>query len=45
MKHGFVKVATATPKICVADPAYNEAQLYRLAKEADDAGVRGLVFP
>lgn len=45
MKHGFVKVATATPKICVADPAYNEAQLYRLAKEANDKGVGVLVFP
>lgn len=45
MKHGFVKVAAATPKVRVADPAYNVAELIRLTKQADKDGVSVLVFP
>jgi NAD+ synthase (glutamine-hydrolysing) len=45
MKHGFLKVAAATPSIRVADPVHNEAALARLAEEAATAGVRLLVFP
>ncbi|MBQ8415448.1 MAG: NAD(+) synthase [Clostridia bacterium] len=45
MKHGFVKVAVATPTIKVADPSHNVTQLIRLTSQADDAGVQVLVFP
>lgn len=45
MKHGFIKVAAATPKIRVADPAYNVGQLIRIAKEASDKEVKILCFP
>ncbi len=45
MKHGFVKVAIATPHVRVADPAYNANEMIRLAKLAKEAGVRLLVFP
>ncbi|MBQ9761005.1 MAG: NAD(+) synthase, partial [Clostridia bacterium] len=45
MKNGFVKVAAATPHVRVADPAYNVAELTRIAKAADKEGVRILVFP
>ena len=39
MKNGFIKVAAATPKIRVADPAYNVGELIRIAADAgkDDA--------
>ncbi len=29
MKNGFVKVASVTPKIKVADPGYNAKEIYR----------------
>ena len=45
MKHGFVKVAVATPTIKVADPSHNATQLIRLTSQAYDAGVQVLVFP
>ena len=45
MKHGFLKVAAATPKIRVADPAFNAAEMVRIAKDAAKEGVRVLVFP
>ena len=45
MKHGFIKVAVATPKILVADPTYNAGELIRLAQNAAEEGVRVLVFP
>lgn len=45
MKHGFVKVAAATPAIRVADTAYNVSELIRLTKEAAEAQVQVLVFP
>ncbi len=45
MKHGFIKVAAATPKIRVADPTYNAGELIRIASDANAAGVRVLVFP
>ena len=45
MKHGFVKVAVATPNIRVADPYYNASELARMAKEASDCGVCVLTFP
>ncbi len=45
MKNGFVKVAAGTPRIRVADPAYNGKELARLAKEATLHGVGVLTFP
>jgi len=45
MKNGFIKVCAAVPKIRVADPQYNVAEMLRLADLADREGVRVLVFP
>ena len=45
MKNGFIKVAAATPKIRVADPAYNVEELIRIADDANAKGVRVLVSP
>lgn len=45
MKHGFLKVACATPKIKVADCTYNVNEMISIAKEANDARVKVLVFP
>ncbi len=45
MKHGFIKVATATPKITVADCRANLSEMLCLFEEASSAGVRLLVYP
>ncbi len=45
MKHGFLKVAVATPALRIADPAFCADELIRTAKEADARGVRVLLFP
>ena len=46
MKHGFVKVAAASPEIRLADPAYNAQVLADTAREAHEAnGVRIIAFP
>lgn len=45
MKHGFIKVAAITPKIKVANPQYNVEQMVILAKEAQELGVKLMVFP
>lgn len=45
MKDGYIKVAAATPKIKVADTAYNSNACIELANKAADAGVKVLVFP
>ncbi|WP_454761859.1 NAD(+) synthase [Caulobacter segnis] len=44
-RHGFVRVATAVPKVKLADPAVNAASVLALAREAHDAGVAVIVFP
>jgi NAD+ synthase (glutamine-hydrolysing) len=44
-RHGFVRVATAVPKVRLADPATNAQSVLALAREADAAGVAVLVFP
>ena len=33
MKDGFIKVAAATPKIKVADPAYNTEEILKIIDE------------
>lgn len=45
MKHGFVKVAAATPEVKVADPVYNSEQICKMMAEAVDAGAKIVVFP
>lgn len=45
MKHGFIKVAAATPDIRVADVDYNKGQIIKQMDEAADAGAKIIVFP
>ena len=45
MKHGFLKVACATPKIKVADCTYNVNEMINIAHSANDQKVKVLVFP
>lgn len=45
MDHGFVKVAAVTPKIKVADPAYNREQICKGIDEACEQGAKVIVFP
>ena len=45
MKHGFLKVACALPKIKIADTSYNADEIINIAKEAHSQGVKVLVFP
>lgn len=42
MKHGFIKVAAMTPRIRVADPDYNAAQVCKGIDEALSKGLRFL---
>ena len=45
MKHGFVKVAAITPKIKVADTAYNSGLIMEAMETASQAGAKVVVFP
>lgn len=45
MKDGFVKVASGTPEIRVADCGFNKNALLELIKKAEDAQVKILVLP
>ena len=45
MKDGFVKVACASPRLRVADPAYNAEEIIRLIREAAEKEVNLLVLP
>jgi NAD+ synthase (glutamine-hydrolysing) len=45
MKHGFIKVASATPNITVADCSANIKEMLKIWKSADIACVDLLVFP
>ncbi len=45
MKHGFIKVATASPDLRVADCDYNTTKIIEQIKLADSLGVKLLVFP
>lgn len=44
MKDGFIKVAAATPKIEVADPAYNTEEILKIIDETEKNGASILVF-
>jgi NAD+ synthase (glutamine-hydrolysing) len=43
--HGFVRLAAATPKASVGDPAANAAAMLELAREADTAKAAIIAFP
>ena len=45
MKDGFIKVATASPEIRVADCAYNAGQIISAMQEASRKGAKLLVLP
>ena len=45
MKHGFVKVAAASPVIRVCDCDYNAEQVVACIEKADALGVKVLAFP
>lgn len=45
MKHGFVKVAAATPDIRVADVRYNQEKICEVIQGASDYRAKVLVFP
>ncbi len=45
MKDGYIRVAAATPHVCVGNPAYNEEQLEQQLEEAEIAGAKIVVFP
>ena len=44
MKDGYIKVAAATPKIKVADPAYNTEEILKIIDETEKNGASILVF-
>lgn len=44
MKDGFIKVAAATPKIKVADSAYNTEEILKIIDETEKNGANILVF-
>ncbi len=43
--HGFLRVAAATPRMRVADPSYNAAQILEMMRQAEKESVAVLVFP
>jgi len=45
MKYGFVKIATATPKVIVANPSANAIEIIKLIKQANTNLADLLVFP
>lgn len=45
MKHGFIRVAAATPVIRVADCGYNAGKIMELIKEAQEQGISLVIFP
>ena len=45
MRHGFIKTATATPSVRVADCRYNADKILALVRKAHEEGVHLLVLP
>ncbi|AKL98432.1 Glutamine-dependent NAD(+) synthetase [Endomicrobium proavitum] len=45
MKYGFVKAAAATPKITIANPSANAAEISAFIKKSSALGAELLVFP
>ncbi|MEW5424686.1 NAD(+) synthase [Amorphus sp. 3PC139-8] len=44
-RHGFVRVAAATPRVALANPEENAARIIEMAKEADAERVALVLFP
>ena len=45
MRHGFVKVASASPSLKVGNPDFNKERIISLIEKADKEGVKVLAFP
>ncbi len=45
MKHGFIKIASATPIINLADCSYNTSKILNLVTQASESGIHLLVLP
>lgn len=45
MKHGYIRVAAATPEVRVADPQFNREQICDLIKKGLEEKVKIMVFP
>ena len=45
MKHGFIKVAAATPRVTVADCKANGEEILRAIREMEKEHVKLIVFP
>ncbi|MGI6116794.1 MAG: NAD(+) synthase [Bilifractor sp.] len=45
MKDGFIKAAAATPKVTVADPAANTAEILKQIREMEKRKAKIMVFP
>ncbi|MBO5218791.1 MAG: NAD(+) synthase, partial [Clostridia bacterium] len=45
MKHGFIKVAAASPRVIVADTDANANEIIAVCRRASDAGAKLLVLP
>lgn len=43
--YGFLKVGAASPRLKIANPAYNVSEILKLVREAEDTGATVLVFP
>ncbi|MFW6678246.1 NAD(+) synthase [Lacrimispora sp. AGF001] len=45
MKHGYIRVAAATPDVKVADPQFNRENIVRLIREGIESNTKIMVFP
>lgn len=45
MKHGYIRVAAATPDVKVADPQFNRENIVRLIREGIERDTKIMVFP
>lgn len=45
MKHGYIRVAAATPDVKVADPQFNRENIVRLIRESKKRDTKIIVFP
>ena len=45
MKHGYITVAAAIPRVKVADTEHNAAEILAMISDAEDKGVEIIVFP
>ncbi len=45
MRHGFLKVAAATPDVRVAEPAWNAGEICKKLEECWEQGAKIIVFP